>query len=153
MFASHYREFLVDLIGKPGSLHKPDSLLNGPSSISISSPLRFPRYRQVGPTVDFRSLARQYFSDCQSLDHLFEDSSAGNIFFYYAFKLICMQTPRNVKYTPFTVYYLSHYRSQGLLIILFIHMVVLVYSICYYANYYLYRGHRTVGIYMAVNYS
>ncbi|WOG91140.1 hypothetical protein DCAR_0310388 [Daucus carota subsp. sativus] len=73
------REFLVDLIGKPGSLHKPDSLLNGPSSISISSPLRFPRYRQVGPTVDFRSLAKQYFSDCQSLDHLFEDSSAGSV--------------------------------------------------------------------------
>lgn len=71
------REFLVDLIGKPGSLYKPDSLLNGPSSISISSPLRFPRYRQVGPTVDFRSLAKQYFSDCQSLDHLFEDSSTG----------------------------------------------------------------------------
>ncbi|KAK4345770.1 hypothetical protein RND71_035946 [Anisodus tanguticus] len=71
------REYLVDLIGKPGVLCEPDSLLNGPSSISISSPLRFPRYRQVEPTIDFRSLAKQYFLDCQSLNLLFDDSSAG----------------------------------------------------------------------------
>ncbi|PHU05541.1 Serine/threonine-protein kinase CTR1 [Capsicum chinense] len=71
------REYLVDLISKPGVLWEPDSLLNGPSSISISSPLRFPRYRQVEPTIDFRSLAKQYFLDSQSLNLLFDDSSAG----------------------------------------------------------------------------
>ncbi|KAG6430547.1 hypothetical protein SASPL_108617 [Salvia splendens] len=41
------REYLVDLVEKPGCLYEPDSLLNGPSTISITSPLRFPQYRQV----------------------------------------------------------------------------------------------------------
>ncbi|KAM7468294.1 hypothetical protein LguiB_015856 [Lonicera macranthoides] len=72
------REFLVDLIGKPGSLCEPDSLLNGPSSISISSPLRFPRFREAETTTDFSSLAKQYFSDCQSLDIVFDDPSTGS---------------------------------------------------------------------------
>ncbi|KAL3532046.1 hypothetical protein ACH5RR_005567 [Cinchona calisaya] len=71
------REYLVDLIGNPGCLSEPDSLLNGPSSISISSPLRLPRFRQVGAKIDFRSLARQYFSDCQSLNLVFDDCSTG----------------------------------------------------------------------------
>ncbi|XP_075078643.1 serine/threonine-protein kinase CTR1 [Nicotiana tabacum] len=71
------REYLVDLIGNPGCLCEPDSSLNGPSSISISSPLRFPRFREVEPTIDFRSFAKQYFSDCQSLNLVFEDPSAG----------------------------------------------------------------------------
>ncbi|KAA8516670.1 hypothetical protein F0562_016824 [Nyssa sinensis] len=73
------REYLVDLIGKPGCLCEPDSLLNGPSSITISSPLRFPRFRQVEPVIDFRSLAKQYFSDCQSLNIVFDDSSSGTV--------------------------------------------------------------------------
>lgn len=71
------KEYLVDLVGKPGCLCEPDSMLNGPSSISISSPLRFPRSKPLEPTIDFRSLARQYFSDCQSLNIVFEDASAG----------------------------------------------------------------------------
>lgn len=75
--SSPYREYLVDLIGSPGCLCEPDSSLNGPASISISSPLRFPRFREVESTTDFRSLAKQYFSDCQSLNLVFEDSSAG----------------------------------------------------------------------------
>nr|URM60572.1 serine/threonine-protein kinase CTR1 CTRI [Gymnema sylvestre] len=73
------RECLVDLIGNPGCLCDPDSLLNGPSSISITSPLRLPRFRQVEPRIDFRLLAKQYFSDCQSLNLVFDDSSAGAI--------------------------------------------------------------------------
>lgn len=73
------REFLVDLIGKPGCLCEPDSLLNGPSSISISSPLRFPRFRQVENTTNFGSLAKQYFLDCQSLDLVFDDPSTGAV--------------------------------------------------------------------------
>ncbi|OVA04645.1 Protein kinase domain [Macleaya cordata] len=71
------REYLVDLIGKPGCLCEPDSLLNGPSSISISSPLRLPRYKPVDTTESFRSLAKQYFQDCQSINLIFSDAPAG----------------------------------------------------------------------------
>ena len=74
----HFREYLVDLIANPGYLCEPDSLLNGPSSISISSPLRFPRLKPVEPTIDFRLLAKQYFSDCQSLNLVFDEAPAGN---------------------------------------------------------------------------
>lgn len=70
-----FREYLVDLVGKPGHLWEPDSLLNGPSSISISSPLRFPRPKPVEPAVDFRLLAKQYFSDSQSLNLVFDPPS------------------------------------------------------------------------------
>jgi serine/threonine-protein kinase CTR1 len=70
-----FREYLVDLVGKPGHLWEPDSLLNGPSSISISSPLRFPRPKPVEPAVDFRLLAKQYFSDSQSLNLVFDPAS------------------------------------------------------------------------------
>ncbi|KAI7732406.1 hypothetical protein M8C21_019884, partial [Ambrosia artemisiifolia] len=70
-------ELHVDLIGNPGSLSEPDSLLNGPSTISISSPLRFPRFRQVEPLVDFRSLAKQYFAESDSLNLVFESPSSG----------------------------------------------------------------------------
>ncbi|KAK6943981.1 Serine-threonine/tyrosine-protein kinase, catalytic domain [Dillenia turbinata] len=70
------REYQVDLIGKPGFLSEPDSLINGPSSISISTPLRFPRFTPVEPTIDFRSLAKQYFSDSQSLNLVFDEPSA-----------------------------------------------------------------------------
>lgn len=73
----HFREYLVDLIGQPGCLCEPDSLLNGPSSILISSPLRFPRLKPVEPTIDFRTLAKQYFSDCQSLNLVFDEASSG----------------------------------------------------------------------------
>ncbi|KAF2307576.1 hypothetical protein GH714_029854 [Hevea brasiliensis] len=77
----HYysREYLIDLVGKSGCLCEPDSLLNGPSSISISSPLRFPRMKSAEPTIDFRSLAQQYFSDCQSLDIVFDDALAATV--------------------------------------------------------------------------
>lgn len=71
------REYLVDLIGKPGHLCEPSSLLNGPLSISISSPLRFPRLKPSDTTIDFRSLAKQYFVDCQMLNLVFDDPSTG----------------------------------------------------------------------------
>ncbi|KAL7247900.1 hypothetical protein ACSBR2_002746 [Camellia fascicularis] len=73
------RECLVDLIGKPGCLCEPDSLLNGPSSILISSPLCFPRFRQVEPPIDFRLVAKQFFSDFESLNIVFDDSSTGTV--------------------------------------------------------------------------
>lgn len=82
VFLFHFREYLVDLIANPGYLCEPDSLLNGPSSISISSPLRFPRLKPVEPTIDFRSLAKQYFSDCQSLNLVFDEASAGDCLFF-----------------------------------------------------------------------
>ncbi|KAH6798859.1 Protein kinase superfamily protein [Perilla frutescens var. frutescens] len=71
------REYLIDLIEKPGCLSEPDSMSNGPSTISISSPLRFPRSKQLEPTTDFRLLAKQYFLDFQSLNQIFDESLAG----------------------------------------------------------------------------
>ncbi|CAA0818863.1 Serine/threonine-protein kinase CTR1 [Striga hermonthica] len=70
----HDREYLIDLVENPGFLCDPDSLLNGPSTIAISSPLRFPRFRKVVPAIDFRLLAKQFFSDFQSLNLEFDDS-------------------------------------------------------------------------------
>ena len=72
-----HREYLVDLIEKPGCLYEPDSLLNGPSTISISSPLRFPR-AQVEPPTDFRLLAKQFISEIQSLNSEFGGLLAGD---------------------------------------------------------------------------
>nr|XP_043611427.1 serine/threonine-protein kinase CTR1 [Erigeron canadensis] len=69
------KELLVDLVENPGYLYEPDSLINGPSSISIYSPLRFPRSRHINPTVNFESIAKQYFVDCDSLNVVFEDPS------------------------------------------------------------------------------
>ncbi|KAF8397814.1 hypothetical protein HHK36_016738 [Tetracentron sinense] len=71
------RECVVDLIGKPGCLCEPDSLLNGPSTISISSPLHLSRFKFVEITENFRTLAKQYFLDCQSLNIVFDDAAAG----------------------------------------------------------------------------
>ncbi|KAJ8899587.1 hypothetical protein K2173_018561 [Erythroxylum novogranatense] len=72
------REYLIDLVGKPGCLCKPNSLLNGPSSISVSSPLRFPWMKSAEPGIDYRSLAKEYFSDAQLLNLVFDDTSAGD---------------------------------------------------------------------------
>ncbi|MCL7049260.1 hypothetical protein MKW94_017160 [Papaver nudicaule] len=71
------REYLVDLLGKPGCLCEPDSLLNGPSSISIASPLRLPRYKPFEMSESFTSLAKQYFQDCQSINLIFSDAPTG----------------------------------------------------------------------------
>nr|XP_029118350.1 serine/threonine-protein kinase CTR1 isoform X1 [Elaeis guineensis]XP_029118351.1 serine/threonine-protein kinase CTR1 isoform X1 [Elaeis guineensis]XP_029118352.1 serine/threonine-protein kinase CTR1 isoform X1 [Elaeis guineensis] len=71
------REFLIDLIRNPGSVCEPDSLLNGLSSILISSPLHIPKFKMVGITDNLRSLAKQYFLVCQSLNLMFRDASAG----------------------------------------------------------------------------
>ncbi|URD83379.1 serine threonine-protein kinase [Musa troglodytarum] len=73
------REYLVDLIRNPGNLCEPDSLLNGPYSISISSPLRPPTAKSTEVTVNFRTLAKQYLLDCQSLNLFFNDASTGAV--------------------------------------------------------------------------
>lgn len=72
-----HREYLIDLVEKPGCLYEPDSLLNGPSTISISSPLNFPRLRQLDSGIDFKVMAKQYFSDFKSLDLMLDDSLTG----------------------------------------------------------------------------
>ncbi|KAL7617520.1 hypothetical protein Lser_V15G01956 [Lactuca serriola] len=72
------KEVLVDLIGNPGCLYEPDSLINGPSSISIFSPLRFPRSTHIDSTVDFESIAKHYFQDSDSLNLVFEDPPTGD---------------------------------------------------------------------------
>ncbi|KAI3924157.1 hypothetical protein MKX01_029692 [Papaver californicum] len=71
------REYLVDLLGKPGCLCEPDSLVNGPSSISIASPLRLPRYKPFEMSESFTSLAKQYFQDCQTINLIFSDAPTG----------------------------------------------------------------------------
>nr|KAJ0227052.1 hypothetical protein LSAT_V11C100020690 [Lactuca sativa] len=72
------KEVLVDLIGNPGCLYEPDSLINGSSSISIFSPLRFPRSTHIDSTVDFESIAKHYFQDSDSLNLVFEDPFTGD---------------------------------------------------------------------------
>jgi len=76
------REYLVDLIGNRGFLSEPDSLLNGPFSISIVSPLRPPKFKSNETRQNFRALAKQYFLDCQSLNLMFNDASAGDLLVY-----------------------------------------------------------------------
>uniref|UniRef100_A0A0E0K0K0 non-specific serine/threonine protein kinase n=1 Tax=Oryza punctata TaxID=4537 RepID=A0A0E0K0K0_ORYPU len=74
--SSKMGEYLIDLIGNPGFLSEPDSLLNGLSSISVSSPLRPPKYNSADIVNNFKSLAKQYFLDCQSLNMMFNDPAA-----------------------------------------------------------------------------
>ncbi|KAE8817350.1 Serine/threonine-protein kinase CTR1 [Hordeum vulgare] len=71
------REYLVDLFGAPGQLSDPDSFVNGPYSLSVPSPLRPPKFRSLEITSNFSSVAKQYFSDCHSLNLLFSDASTG----------------------------------------------------------------------------
>jgi len=75
----HDREYLIDLIGNPGFLSEPDSLLNGLSSISVSSPLRPPKHDSADISDNFKLLAKQYFRDCQSLNLMFSDPAAGTV--------------------------------------------------------------------------
>lgn len=73
-----FREYIVDLIGRPGSLSQPDSLVNGISSAVVSSPLCHPKFRTVEGAENFRMFASLYFSDCQSLNIAFDDATSGN---------------------------------------------------------------------------
>ncbi|KAK9123972.1 hypothetical protein Sjap_013574 [Stephania japonica] len=73
------REYLVDLMGKPGCLWEPDSVLNGPFSISISSPLRLPKFKSVEINADFSSIAKQYLLNGESLDLIFNGGPGGGV--------------------------------------------------------------------------
>ncbi|CAK9154028.1 unnamed protein product [Ilex paraguariensis] len=71
------REFLVDLIGRPGELCRPDSLLNGTTSVLVASPLCHPKFKSAEAGENFRMLAKLYFADGQSLNITFDDASSG----------------------------------------------------------------------------
>lgn len=75
VFLHMIREYLVDLIGEPGTLSEPDSGFNGPHSICVSSPLHPPKFKSsVEMNANFKSLAKQYFKECQSLNLIFKDA-------------------------------------------------------------------------------
>ncbi|EXC25414.1 Serine/threonine-protein kinase [Morus notabilis] len=71
------KEYLVDLLQMPGVLSQPDSSLNSALSTLVSSPLCHPKFKSVKTMLDFQTLARLYFFDCQSLAHAFDDVSSG----------------------------------------------------------------------------
>ncbi|XP_024030376.1 serine/threonine-protein kinase CTR1 isoform X2 [Morus notabilis] len=70
------KEYLVDLLQMPGVLSQPDSSLNSALSTLVSSPLCHPKFKSVKTMLDFQTLARLYFFDCQSLAHAFDDVSS-----------------------------------------------------------------------------
>ncbi|XWS75336.1 hypothetical protein CRYUN_Cryun01aG0077700 [Craigia yunnanensis] len=72
------REYLVDLFEEPGALSRPDSSLNGTSSILVSSPLCHPRFKLVKTATSIRTLAKLYFVDDQSHKHALVDASSAD---------------------------------------------------------------------------
>ncbi|EOY19109.1 Map3k delta-1 protein kinase, putative isoform 3 [Theobroma cacao] len=72
------REYLVDMFAEPGALSRPDSSLNGTSSILVSSPLCHPRFKLVETATSIRKLSKLYFVDDQSCKHTFDDASSDN---------------------------------------------------------------------------
>ncbi|XP_031264331.1 serine/threonine-protein kinase CTR1-like isoform X2 [Pistacia vera] len=71
------REYLVDLFREPGVLSHPDSSLNGSASVLVSSPLCHPRFKAVKTAGNFRTLAKLYFSENQSLNIAQDDVFSG----------------------------------------------------------------------------
>ncbi|XP_021638386.2 serine/threonine-protein kinase CTR1 isoform X2 [Hevea brasiliensis] len=71
------REYLVDLFGKPGMLSQPDCSLNCTSSILVSSPLSHPSFKPIQTAEDFRTFAKLFFFDGQSLNLAFDDTISG----------------------------------------------------------------------------
>ncbi|KAE8709745.1 Serine/threonine-protein kinase CTR1 [Hibiscus syriacus] len=72
------REYLVDLFEEPGALSRPDSSLNGTSSIVVSSPLCHPRFKLVETATSIKTLAELYFIDNQSHKHARDDASSAD---------------------------------------------------------------------------
>lgn len=72
-----FREYLVDLFEEPGALSRPDSSLNGTSSIVVSSPLCHPRFKLLESATSIRTLAKLYFFDDQSHKNALADTSTG----------------------------------------------------------------------------
>ncbi|KAH9297612.1 hypothetical protein KI387_029294 [Taxus chinensis] len=73
------REYLVDLIGKPGELSDPVSFVSGLTFLSIASPLRMPEFKSFHITDEVRSLARQYSQDSKSLSDLIDAATSTQV--------------------------------------------------------------------------
>ncbi|KAI9124390.1 hypothetical protein K1719_004312 [Acacia pycnantha] len=71
------REYLIDLVGRPGAMSQPDSSLNSASSLLIASPLCHPKFKPVETAEYSKTLAQLYFLDCQSLQLVFDSKSGG----------------------------------------------------------------------------
>ena len=80
------REYIVDLVGRPGAMSQPDSSLNSASSVLISSPLCHPKFKPVNTSKYTKALAQLYFLDCQAL-HLVFDAESGYFSYFFGCKL------------------------------------------------------------------
>ncbi|XP_020233572.1 serine/threonine-protein kinase CTR1 isoform X1 [Cajanus cajan] len=70
------REYMVDLVGRPGATYQPDSSLNSASSMLVPSPLCHPKFKPVETAEYTKTLAQLYFLDSQAL-HLVFDTTSG----------------------------------------------------------------------------
>ncbi|XP_057750240.1 serine/threonine-protein kinase CTR1-like isoform X2 [Arachis stenosperma] len=73
------REYMIDLVERPGSMCQPDSLLNSASSMVVSSPLCHPKFKTVEAAEYTKTLAQLFFLDSQGLHHIFDTTSGGKI--------------------------------------------------------------------------
>ncbi|KAL1362821.1 hypothetical protein HN51_011035 [Arachis hypogaea] len=73
------REYMIDLVERPGSMCQPDSLLNSASSMVVSSPLCHPKFKTVEAAEYTKTLAQSFFLDSQGLHHIFDTTSGGKI--------------------------------------------------------------------------
>ncbi|XP_029146572.1 serine/threonine-protein kinase CTR1 isoform X2 [Arachis hypogaea] len=69
------REYMIDLVERPGSVCQPDSLLNSASSMVVSSPLCHPKFKTVEAAGYTKTLAQSFFLDSQGLHHIFDTTS------------------------------------------------------------------------------
>ncbi|KAJ7970541.1 Protein kinase [Quillaja saponaria] len=79
------REYLIDLVGRPGAIRHPDSSLNGTYANTIPSPLCHPRFKRVETAEYMKTLSKLYFQDWQSLHLIFDHGSSGPIEEHAAF--------------------------------------------------------------------
>ncbi|MED6184587.1 hypothetical protein PIB30_048853 [Stylosanthes scabra] len=73
------REYMIDLVGRPGSMCQPDSLLNSASSMMVSSPLCHPKFKTVEAAEFTKTLAQSFFLDSQGLHLIFDTTSGGKV--------------------------------------------------------------------------
>ncbi|KAH1060691.1 hypothetical protein GLYMA_02G165800v4 [Glycine max] len=70
------REYMIDLVGRPGATCQPDSSLNSASSMLVPSPLCHPKFKPVETAEYTKTLAQLYFLDSEAL-HLVFDTTSG----------------------------------------------------------------------------
>ncbi|XP_045816839.1 serine/threonine-protein kinase CTR1-like isoform X1 [Trifolium pratense] len=73
------REYMIDLVGRPGETCPPDSSVNSASSMLIPSPLCHPRFKPVETAEYTKTMAQLYFLDNQALHLVFDTKSGGTI--------------------------------------------------------------------------